>query len=88
MRRIKEKFLKSLNQLIYDIDPYDYSDNYGSLEEGLAALKEIFYDARSMEAVLSLITDAMENSTLVCSKYDLLIVRNLKRHISLIKIKC
>lgn len=82
---MKEKFIKSLNQLIYDIDPYDYSDNYGSLEEGLAALKEIFYDARSMKAVLSLITDAMENSNIEFSKNDWLIVSNLKRHISLIK---
>ena len=82
---MKEKFLKSLNQLIYDIDPYDYSDNYGSLEEGLAALKEIFYDARSMEVVFSSITDAVENSTLEFSDYDLLIVSHLKRHISLIK---
>ena len=85
---MKEKFLKSLNQLIYDIDPYDYSDNYGSLEEGLAALKEIFYDARSMEAVLSLITDAMENSDIEFSKHDLLTVGNLKRHISLIRPQC
>ena len=85
---MKEKFLKSLNQLIYDIDPYDYSDNYGSLEEGLAALKEIFYDARSMEAVLSLVTDAMENPTLEFSRHDLLTVSNLKRHISLIRPQC
>lgn len=82
---MKEKFIKSLNQLIYDIDPYNYSDNYGSLEEGLAALKEIFYDARSMEVVFSSITDAVENSTLEFSDYDLLIVSHLKRHISLIK---
>ena len=82
---MKEKFIKSLNQLIYDIDPYNYNDNYGSLEEGLAALKEIFYDARSMEVVLSSITDAVENSTLEFSDYDLLIVSHLKRHISLIK---
>ena len=82
---MKEKFIKSLNQLIYDIDPYNYNDNYGSLEEGLAALKEIFYDARSMEVVFSSITDAVENSTLEFSDYDLLIVSHLKRHISLIK---
>lgn len=85
---MKEKFIKSLNQLIYDIDPYNYNDNYGSLEEGLAALKEIFYDARSMEVVLSSITDAVENSTLEFSDYDLLIVSHLKRHISLIKSLC
>ncbi|WP_294521532.1 hypothetical protein [uncultured Anaerovibrio sp.] len=84
---MKEKFIKSLNQLIYDIDPYNYNDNYGSLEEGLAALKEILYDVRSMEAVLSSITDAMENSNIEFSKHDWLIVSNLKRHISLIKSK-
>lgn len=82
---MKENYIKSLNQLIYDIDPYDYTDNYGSLEEGLAAIKEIFYDARSMEVVFSSITDAVENSTLEFSDYDLLIVSHLKRHISLIK---
>lgn len=45
---MKEKFIKSLNQLIYDIDPYNYSDNYGSLEEGLNALRNILHDFDTM----------------------------------------
>lgn len=83
---MKEKYLKVLNQLIYDIDPYDYGDNYGSLEDGLDALRDVLHDYDTMKTILSFIYDVMNESPgLIISEEELRTVTNLARHIASIK---
>ena len=58
----EEDFAEKLNQLIYDIDPYDYLDNYGSLEDGLSDIRGVLHDADTMQAILSFIYKVMDES--------------------------
>lgn len=83
---MKEKFIKSLNQLIYDIDPYNYSDNYGSLEEGLNALRDVLNDYDTMKAILSFVYAVMnESPEAITTEKERSVVKKLVRHVASIK---
>ena len=83
---MKENFIKSLNQLIYDIDPYDDSDNYGSLEEGLNALRDVLNDYDTMKAILSFVYAVMnELPEAITTEKERSVVKKLVRHVASIK---
>lgn len=82
----KEDFIINLNKLLYDIDPYDYIDNYGSLENGLDALREVLYDFETMQAILSFICDVMDESPeVITTEQELRTVISLMEHVASIK---
>lgn len=83
---MKENFIKSLNQLIYDIDPYNYSDNYGSLEEGLNALRDVLNDYDTIKAILSFVYAVMnESPEAITTEKERSVVKKLVRHVASIK---
>lgn len=77
--------LAALNRLIYDIDPYDYIDCYDSLEEGEAALSDVYYDVAAMEDILSWIHSNMADCPEQFGQEEKKIVSDLERHINMIK---
>ena len=86
MYKLKEDFITNLNHLLYDIDPYDYIDNYGSLEDGLNALREVLHDYDTMETLLSFIDDVIKESPeAITTEQELGTVRYLVNHVENIK---
>ena len=82
----KEDFIINLNKLLYDIDPYNYIDDYGSLENGLDALRDVLHDYDTMKAILSFIYDVMDESPgLIISEEELRTVTSLMEHVENIK---
>ena len=82
----KEDFIINLNKLLYDIDPYNYIDDYGSLENGLDALRDVLHDYDTMKAILSFIYDVMDESPgLIISEEELRTVTSLMEHVDNIK---
>ena len=82
----KEDFIINLNKLLYDIDPYNYIDNYGSLDNGLDSLRDVLYDFETMQAIMSFICDVMDESPeAITNEQELGTVISLMEHVASIK---